>query len=213
MDVNAALSETVCAPAAESGLFAKSFVASSTSGGRKKSGRSDWCKPESNNISKGLSYRPVGPGSTRPPTCPPQPHGRRGKSEGRLARRTRAGWSPERRARQAELIRRSQPWRHSTGPRTEAGKARCAKNALRHGGRSRARILELQRIRRIFRKVDENIRAVRLVIRLRDHPRPRIEYKRRYRSRKGRFPWRETGTHAMLRKTRSGGETCVLWQR
>lgn len=185
--MSAAVSKPAAAPAALPGRFAKSFDASGTSGGRKKSGRTDWCKPESRNVSKGLSHR--------------------------FARRTRAGWSPERRARQAELIRRSQPWRHSTGPRTEAGKARCAKNALRHGGRSRARILELQRIRRIFRKVDENIRAVRLVIRLRDNPRPRIEYKRRYRSRKGRFPWRETGTHAMLRKTRSGGETCVLWQR
>ena len=33
------------------------------------------------------------------------------------------GWTPERRARQAELIRQWRPWEKSTGPKTEAGKA------------------------------------------------------------------------------------------
>src|SRR5688572_21372695 len=130
MEVNAALSESVGAPGAEPGRFAKSFDTSSASSRRKKSRRADCCKRELDRITKCLLNR--------------------------LARRTKAGWSPERRARQADLIRRQAPWRHSTGPKTEAGKARCAKNALRHGGRSRARILELQRIRRILRKVDEN---------------------------------------------------------
>ncbi len=68
--------------------------------------------------------------------------------------------------RQAELIRRFAPWRHSTGPRTEAGKARCAKNALRHGSRSGSRIRELQRIRYVLRLAADNIRKVRLLIRL-----------------------------------------------
>lgn len=35
------------------------------------------------------------------------------------------GWTPERRARQAEAIRRWQPWARSTGPRTAEGKARA----------------------------------------------------------------------------------------
>ena len=42
--------------------------------------------------------------------------------------RSRA-WTPERRVRQAALLRRLQPWRKSTGPRTASGKARASQNA------------------------------------------------------------------------------------
>jgi hypothetical protein len=80
--------------------------------------------------------------------------------------------------RQAELIRRSAPWRHSTGPKTEAGKARCAKNALRHGSRSGSRIRELQRIRYVLRLAADNVRQMRLLIRLHQNTaRTRIKYK------------------------------------
>jgi len=41
------------------------------------------------------------------------------------------GWTPERRARQAEAIRRWKPWEKSTGPVTAAGKRRAAKNAAK----------------------------------------------------------------------------------
>lgn len=43
-------------------------------------------------------------------------------------------WTPERRARQAELIRQWRPWERSTGPRTAEGKARSARNADKGGG-------------------------------------------------------------------------------
>ncbi len=43
------------------------------------------------------------------------------------------GWTPERRARQAELIRNWKPWEKSTGPRSEEGKARSARNGDRGG--------------------------------------------------------------------------------
>ncbi|MCO6441407.1 MAG: hypothetical protein J5I81_10045 [Nitrococcus mobilis] len=43
------------------------------------------------------------------------------------------GWTPERRARQAEAIRRWKPWAKSTGPRTDEGKARSSRNAYRGG--------------------------------------------------------------------------------
>ena len=43
------------------------------------------------------------------------------------------GWTLERRARQAELIRRWRPWEKSTGPRTEAGKAVVSRNAYKGG--------------------------------------------------------------------------------
>lgn len=42
---------------------------------------------------------------------------------------TKSGWTPERRARQAEIIQRTKPWEHSTGPITDTGKAVSARNA------------------------------------------------------------------------------------
>ncbi len=42
------------------------------------------------------------------------------------------GWSPERRAAQAERIRALRPWDHATGPRTKGGKTRAARNAVTH---------------------------------------------------------------------------------
>lgn len=42
-------------------------------------------------------------------------------------------WTPERRARQAELIRTWQPWTRSTGPRTAEGKATTSRNAWKGG--------------------------------------------------------------------------------
>jgi hypothetical protein len=43
------------------------------------------------------------------------------------------GWTPERRARQAALIRTWRPWEKSTGPRTVEGKARTALNGDKLG--------------------------------------------------------------------------------
>ena len=50
------------------------------------------------------------------------------------------GWTPERRARQAALIRTWRPWECSTGPTTTAGKAASAGNAFKggHGAELRA---------------------------------------------------------------------------
>ncbi len=42
-------------------------------------------------------------------------------------------WTPEERAKQAELIRVHKPWAYSTGARTQQGKKQVAKNALVHG--------------------------------------------------------------------------------
>jgi hypothetical protein len=54
----------------------------------------------------------------------------------------------KRRARQAELIRRWKPWERSTGPRTEEGKARVARNAFKGGARS-----SLRRVAEILRQL------------------------------------------------------------
>jgi len=60
------------------------------------------------------------------------------------------GWTPERRARQAELIRTWQPWEQATGPRTTAGKAVVSRNADK-GGEWR-RLRELSRVLREQRR-------------------------------------------------------------
>jgi len=43
------------------------------------------------------------------------------------------GWTPERRARQAELIRTWRPWEKATGPKSAEGKAKVARNAYSGG--------------------------------------------------------------------------------
>ena len=51
------------------------------------------------------------------------------------------GWTSERKARQAALIRNWRPWEQSTGPQTEQGKARAARNAYKGGIRPQLREL------------------------------------------------------------------------
>lgn len=51
------------------------------------------------------------------------------------------GWTSERRARQAELIRAWKPWERSTGPRTPEGKARVRHNGFKGGARQGLREL------------------------------------------------------------------------
>ena len=49
------------------------------------------------------------------------------------------GWTPERRAKQAELIRQWQPWKNSTGPTSADGKATASQNAWKGGVRPQLR--------------------------------------------------------------------------
>ena len=69
----------------------------------------------------------------------------------------KARWTPERRARQALAIRTWQPWRKSTGPRTEAGKARSARNALKHGLHSKATVEARRQDRRLLASAARNL--------------------------------------------------------
>ncbi|MCY1306656.1 hypothetical protein D9M70_565270 [compost metagenome] len=62
------------------------------------------------------------------------------------------GWTPERRARQAELIRQWQPWSKSTGPTSQGGKARAAGNAWKGGERKR-----LREIARLLREIKAHL--------------------------------------------------------
>src|SRR5215831_3245119 len=85
-------------------------------------------------------------------------------SRGR-ARRNPHGWTTERRARQSALIRNWKPWLRTTGPKTEAGKAKSAMNALTHGMRSRAVLEECRQVRSALRRSQLLIDAAKLLIR------------------------------------------------
>jgi len=80
-------------------------------------------------------------------------------------RRKGLGWTPARRARQAELIRSLQPWKKSTGPRTDSGKVRCASNALKHGYRSRACVEGKRAERQLLRDSARTIAIAKLLLR------------------------------------------------
>ena len=81
-------------------------------------------------------------------------------SAGAELMKKRSGWTPERKARQAEAIRRWAPWTRSSGPRTTAGKAVSARNAVMSPERLKTHLLllrvhrELAHIHRAFRESD-----------------------------------------------------------
>jgi hypothetical protein len=54
------------------------------------------------------------------------------------------GCTPERRARQVELIRTWRPWERSTGPRSTSGKALVARNPWQGGMRAPLRELSCE---------------------------------------------------------------------
>lgn len=55
-----------------------------------------------------------------------------------------SSWTPERRAKQAALIRQWKPWEQSTGPQSDEGKAISARNAWKGGTRPALRQLNAQ---------------------------------------------------------------------
>src|ERR1700761_3905981 len=62
-------------------------------------------------------------------------------------------WTPETRAKQAELIRRHKPWTRSTGPRTNHGKARSGLNGCTSLGLALAAQDEYRRCVLAFQKI------------------------------------------------------------
>lgn len=69
------------------------------------------------------------------------------------------GWTPERRARQAEMIRQWRPWERSTGPITADGKAKSAANAKIYGVRAARR--EMQAVMALIRECEREEREIR----------------------------------------------------
>lgn len=60
-------------------------------------------------------------------------------------------WTQERKAKQRAAIYRWRPWEKSTGPKTPAGKQTVARNALKHGNRSREKLALLAEARQWLR--------------------------------------------------------------
>lgn len=69
------------------------------------------------------------------------------------------GWTPERKARQAAAIRAWKPWEHSTGPKTEAGKAKSALNGDK-GAEWREVREELRMLRDVLRAHRQALRDI-----------------------------------------------------
>ena len=82
------------------------------------------------------------------------------------SKQRRDGWTPERRAKQAELIRITKPWLRSTGPGREEGKARSAANALKHGFRGRPFIDRVREERQLVRDAAATIALAKTFLRL-----------------------------------------------
>lgn len=70
------------------------------------------------------------------------------------------GWTPERRAKQAEAIRRWKPWERSTGPKTDEGKTAAAGNATKHGMRSAEWLEEQKRLNGLLRECRDRLKRV-----------------------------------------------------
>ena len=64
-------------------------------------------------------------------------------------------WTLEQRKQQSELIRKWQPWKHSTGAKTPEGKVMSSRNAFK-GGFSQ----ELKELRKILNKQKEFINSL-----------------------------------------------------
>jgi len=80
---------------------------------------------------------------------------------------TSSAWTPERRAKQAEAIRRWKPWAKSTGPRTEEGKARSSRNADKGITEFEARIVVVRmRVRNAFEASAEDMLASLIAARI-----------------------------------------------
>jgi hypothetical protein len=68
-------------------------------------------------------------------------------------------WTAEQRARQATLIRGWQPWLASTGPSTEKGKRRVAKNAYQGAKRTELRQFSLS-LNNLLNEAQEKLASI-----------------------------------------------------
>ena len=69
--------------------------------------------------------------------------------------------TPEQRARQSQAIWSWQRWKKSTGPKSSAGKALVARNALKLGGRSADTLAELEALGELLAQCSERLDGMR----------------------------------------------------
>lgn len=69
------------------------------------------------------------------------------------------GWTPERRAKQAQKIHDWQPWQHSTGAKTAEGKKRSSQNAFNGAVRPKIRNLKAT-LKQIKKTTDRALKHV-----------------------------------------------------
>lgn len=81
---------------------------------------------------------------------------------------TKAAWTPERRAKQAERIRQTKPWEQSTGPRTAEGKAISSRSADKGVAEWKGRLRE---VGRQMRETDALAQSIYGRFRIRRNPR------------------------------------------
>jgi hypothetical protein len=65
------------------------------------------------------------------------------------------GWKNERKEKQRTVIRQWQPWQHSTGAKSSAGKQKVSRNAYKGGVRPQLR--ELAKLLREQQKILHNV--------------------------------------------------------
>ena len=65
--------------------------------------------------------------------------------------------TPELRARQSQAIQSWQPWKKSTGPKSDVGKAKVSRNAVKHGDRSADTLAELQALRALLAECKQRV--------------------------------------------------------
>ena len=70
------------------------------------------------------------------------------------------GWTPERRAKQAEAIKRWKPWERATGPKSDEGKAASSQNGLTHGMRSREWLAQQRELTALLRACRDRLKRV-----------------------------------------------------
>ncbi|SMG25651.1 hypothetical protein SAMN06265784_102453 [Paraburkholderia susongensis] len=70
------------------------------------------------------------------------------------------GWTPERRAKQAEAIKRWKPWEQSTGPKSREGEAVSSQNGLTHGMRSREWLEKQHEVAALLRACRDRLKKV-----------------------------------------------------
>jgi len=70
-------------------------------------------------------------------------------------RKSKTRWTAEKRAEKRRIIRLSRPWESSTGPKTQEGKHRAARNACPHRSDFERFIVGLMRVQESYRKIIE----------------------------------------------------------